>query len=97
MTPDLFTFSLMLGIGCCAAIGQWLLYESVRHAPASAVAPCSYTSLGWAFLWGWVIWRDLPEATVFAGAGLILLGSVIIVGSEWRDARRRRSGRDALS
>ena len=87
VTPDPFTLSVMLGIGGCAALGQYLMYESVRHAPASAVAPCSYTSLGWAFLWGWVIWRDIPHVTVFAGAALILLGSLIIVGSEWWKAR----------
>jgi len=98
VTPDPLTLALMTGIGCFAALGQYLMYESVRHAPASAVAPCSYTSLGWAFLWGWVIWRDIPELTVFAGAGLILLGSLIVVGSEWREVRRRRrAGRDALS
>ncbi|MSP50428.1 MAG: DMT family transporter [Alphaproteobacteria bacterium] len=96
VTPDLFTFGLMMGIGCAATLGQYLMYESVRHAPASAVAPCSYTSLGWAFLWGWVIWSDIPEKAVFAGAGLILLGSIIIVGSEWDNARRRRFGLDAL-
>jgi drug/metabolite transporter (DMT)-like permease len=92
VTPDLFTLGLMGGIGVAAALGQYLMYESVRHAPASAVAPCSYTSLGWAFLWGWVIWRDIPAPTVITGAALILLGSVIVVVSEWRNMRRRRSG-----
>lgn len=93
VTPDLFTLGLMFGIGCAAALGQYLMYESVRHAPASAVAPSSYTSLGWAFLWGWVIWHDVPDPTVVAGASLILLGSLIIVVSEWLNARaRRRSG-----
>ncbi len=92
VTPPPLTFAMMAGIGAFAAVGQYLMYESVRHAPASAVAPTSYTSLGWAFLWGWVIWRDIPESTVFAGAGLILLGSVIIVGSEWWRARQRRRG-----
>ncbi|MBM3547968.1 MAG: DMT family transporter [Alphaproteobacteria bacterium] len=91
VTPDPFTFATMAGIGAFAALGQYLMYESVRHAPASAVAPTSYTSLGWAFLWGWVIWRDLPAPTVFAGAGLILLGAVIVVGSEWLNLRRRRA------
>lgn len=94
VTPDPFTLGLMVGIGALAAIGQYLMYESVRHAPASAVAPTSYTSLGWAFLWGWVIWGDVPANTVIAGAALILLGSLIIVVSEWLNARtRRRAGR----
>jgi S-adenosylmethionine uptake transporter len=91
VTPPPLTFAMMAGIGAFAAIGQYLMYESVRHAPASAVAPTSYTSLGWAFLWGWVIWRDIPEPTVFAGAGLILIGSLIIVVSEWHRARKRRA------
>jgi S-adenosylmethionine uptake transporter len=92
VTPDPFTSFLMVAIGLGAGLGQYLMYESVRHAPASAVAPTSYTSLGWAFLWGWVIWRDIPEKTVIAGAALILLGAAIVVGSEWWNMRRRRSG-----
>jgi S-adenosylmethionine uptake transporter len=90
VTPDPFTLALMCGIGAAAALGQYLMYESVRHAPASAVAPTSYTSLGWAFLWGWVIWHDIPAPTVVAGAALILCGSLIIIVSEWRNARARR-------
>lgn len=88
--PDGFELLLMLGIGITSGIGQYCVYESVRHAPASLVAPCSYTALVWSFLWGFLIWGDLPEQTVLAGASLILSGSVIVVVSEWR--RRRKPG-----
>lgn len=95
--PSLFDAGLMLGIGCVAGLGQYLLFESIRHAPASVVAPVSYTSLAWAFLWGLVIWGDFPDRAVFTGAGLILCGSLIVVVSEWRNARaRRRAAADAL-
>jgi S-adenosylmethionine uptake transporter len=82
--PDLFELFLMVGIGCISGLGQYLVYESMRHAPASVVAPSSYTSLAWAFLWGLVIWGDVPENTVFAGAGIIVLGSLIMLWAEWR-------------
>jgi S-adenosylmethionine uptake transporter len=87
--PSLLEFVLMAGIGISSGVGQYCVYESVRHAPASLVAPCTYTALLWSFLWGYVIWGDLPTGAVLVGAGLILSGSAIVVVAEWR---RRRLG-----
>lgn len=90
ITPSPTDLALMLGIGCVAGLGQYLLFEAVRHAPASVVAPCAYLSLAWAFLWGFVIWGDLPDRTVVSGAGLIVLGSAVLLIAEWRRMRARR-------
>ena len=40
--------------------GQFLLFESFRYAPASAIAPIEYTALVWAFLLGFLVWSEVP-------------------------------------
>lgn len=87
-TPDAFSLALMLGVGGVGSLGQFLLFESYRFAPASAVAPVEYTGLVWAFLYGYVVWSDVPASRVFLGAGLIAASSLLLVVFERRRARR---------
>ncbi len=90
--PDAFGWSLMLGLGCVSAIGQYLLYEGFRYAPASTLAPIEYSGLVWAFLYGYVIWAEVPTMNVVAGAVLIVASSLALVWWERRAvlAARRR-------
>jgi S-adenosylmethionine uptake transporter len=86
-TPDAFAWMLMIGLGLVAALGQYLLYEGFRHAPASALAPTEYTGLLWAFVYGYAIWAEVPAANVLAGALLIVLSSLALVFWEGRGER----------
>ncbi len=83
-------FALMLLVGCFGMGGQFMSTEAIRLAPASVVAPISFSSLVWAFLLGFAIWGDVPDVAVFVGAGLILLSGLVVTGSEFRALRRRR-------
>lgn len=86
-TPDMEGWLLMIGLGLVATLGQYLLYEGFRHAPASALAPVEYTGLIWAFIYGYVIWAEIPAANVFVGAILIVSASLVLVGWEQRNMR----------
>jgi S-adenosylmethionine uptake transporter len=91
-TPDLEGWMLMVGLGLVATLGQFLLYEGFRYAPASALAPVEYTGLIWAFLYGYAIWAEIPPANVFVGAFLIVAFSMLLVAWERREevlAQRR--------
>jgi S-adenosylmethionine uptake transporter len=81
-TPDATGWSLMIGLGVIATIGQYLLYEGFRYAPASALAPVEYTGLIWAFVYGYAIWAEVPAVYVFIGAALIVGSSVVLMVSE---------------
>ena len=70
--------------------GQFMSTEAIRLAPASVVAPISFSSLVWAFLLGLAIWGDVPDAAVFAGAALILLSGLMVTGTEFWTLRRHR-------
>lgn len=86
-TPDLMGWSLMILLGLVATIGQYLLYEGFRHAPASALAPVEYTGLIWAFIYGYAIWMEIPTMNVFVGAASIVASSCVLVAWERRAER----------
>ena len=83
-TPDMEGWMLMIGLGLVATLGQFLLYEGFRYAPASALAPVVYTGLIWAFVYGYTIWAEIPALNVFIGAILIVASSLVLVFWERR-------------
>ncbi len=89
-TPDLFGWILMISLGLIAAAGQYLLYEGFRYAPASTLAPMEYSGLVWAFLYGFMIWNEIPTMNVIVGAVLIVTSSLALVWWERRQALAAR-------
>jgi drug/metabolite transporter (DMT)-like permease len=85
-TPDARELLLLCATGIVAGVAQFALFEGMRQAPVSVLAPFEYTSLVWAFVLGYLIWSDIPKQNVFIGAILILSAGGIIIISE----RRRR-------
>ncbi len=86
-TPNSYEFFLLCSTGVIAGFAQFALFEGMRKAPVSVLAPFEYTSLVWAFLLGYLVWGDIPRQNVFLGAILILgAGCIIIVGERLRRA-----------
>jgi drug/metabolite transporter (DMT)-like permease len=86
--PTPIDAAMLFGSGFANAIGQYFWTQSLRLAPATAVAPFYYLMLVWAICLGYLVWGDVPTAG-------LLLGSAIVVGSGfflfWREARLQRS------
>jgi drug/metabolite transporter (DMT)-like permease len=55
-----------------SSAGQWLTVLSIRLAPASLLAPFSYSQLIWATLAGWLVFHTLPDAWTLVGAAIII-------------------------
>ncbi|MBM3573066.1 MAG: DMT family transporter, partial [Alphaproteobacteria bacterium] len=83
-TPSPAELLLLLGCGVIGAFGQLAIYDAMRRAPASLLAPFEYTALVWAFILGFVIWGDTPRTEVYVGAGLIVAAGLIVLWSERR-------------
>lgn len=77
--PDL---ALMAVTGIIAGAAQFALFEGMRRAPISMLAPFEYTSLIWAFILGFLIWGEVPAAHVILGAVLIFSAGLVIIASE---------------
>lgn len=85
-TPTMLELGLMLVVGLLGGVAQFLLFEGMKRAPISVIAPFEYSSLIWAFALGFAIWGDVPRSEVFTGAAIILAAGLLIVAGE----RRRR-------
>jgi drug/metabolite transporter (DMT)-like permease len=87
--PSAGDAALLLTIGILGGIGQILLTESYRYAPASLVAPFTYSAMLWAVLLGFILFAEIPPMLVLVGAGIVITAGLSVI---WRE---RRSARDA--
>ena len=80
--PTAFDWLLLLASGLAGGLGHMFLIRSFRVAPASVVAPFSYSSLLWAVFFGLVIWGDWPDLWTWAGAAIIIGSGLYIFHRE---------------
>lgn len=83
---DVWLFVL---VGLVGSLAAYFVISAYRHAPAAVVAPFEYTALIWGAIFGWLIWREQPEAVVWIGAAVVV-GASLYVGH-----REARIGRPA--
>lgn len=80
--PTAVDWLLLVGTGVAGGFGHLFLIRAFRSAPASAIAPFSYSSLIWAAVFGFVIWGDWPDLWTWAGAALIIGSGLYIFQRE---------------
>jgi drug/metabolite transporter (DMT)-like permease len=73
--------------GVFNASAHFLLILALRRGEAAVVTPVRYTSLLWATLIGYFVWRELPDAWVIAGSAVIIASGVFMIRSEARKSR----------
>ena len=72
---DIYLFA---GCGLASAVIGYSLSQAYRSANVAVVAPFEYIALPLAVFWGWVIWKDLPDAWTSGGI-LLIVGSGLFV------------------
>jgi S-adenosylmethionine uptake transporter len=45
---------------------------------AAVLAPLQYSSILWAALLGWIVWRDAPTLPILVGNAIIILSGLFI-------------------
>ena len=80
--PTAFDTLLMVSCGVIAAAGLTLLTQAYRIAEASVVTPFEYTGLLWSVIYGWVFWKQWPDATAWAGIAVIIGAGLYVL---WRE------------
>jgi drug/metabolite transporter (DMT)-like permease len=86
--PD---FALLALLGVVAMLAHLCIARSLKLADAATVAPLQYTLLLWAIVFGWLIFDDLPEVAIIAGAALITVSGLVIWLRETRAGRLART------
>jgi drug/metabolite transporter (DMT)-like permease len=94
VVPSPGDFLALIGIGVFGGMGQTLITESLRYAPASVVAPFGYASMLWSVLIGYFWLGELPAAIVFVGAAIVIASGLFVIWREHRlglDRKRQES------
>ncbi len=76
--PSLADWFMFAVAGMLAVGGHLLLTYAFSKANASKIAPTEYTSLVWAALIGFFVFAEVPTFYTFAGAALIIVGSLAL-------------------
>lgn len=82
----------MMLCGFIAAVGIYCLTQAYRVAPASTVAPFEYIMIGWAVLWGYVFWGDVPGPSTVVGVATTVGAGVYVLHHQARVQRERHRG-----
>ena len=67
---------------------HFLMVEAFRLCEAALVAPFKYTSVLWAILFGYFIFREVPELNTLVGASVVISSGIYILHRE-RKLRRQ--------
>jgi drug/metabolite transporter (DMT)-like permease len=73
---------LLLTIGFIGGVGQILLTESYRYAPASVVAPFAYSAMLWSLLLGFILFAEVPPLLVLLGGAIVIGAGLFVI---WRE------------
>ena len=71
-------------MGVLATLGHYLLIEANERAPASVLAPFSYTQIVAAVALGWLVFGDVPDGWTFAGGAIVVGSGLYLLVSERR-------------
>lgn len=75
--PGGLEWGILIAIGVLGAVSHGLLVLAYARAPASLLAPLSYSQLIWASLAGILVFGDWPDAVTLVGAVIIAAGGVL--------------------
>ena len=80
-TQDAFWF---VAAGIFNGTAHFCIIDALRTGEASALAPIRYTALLWAALLGFLVWGEVPELWLLAGAAVIVGSSLYMIRAERR-------------
>ncbi len=95
--PGTLGVLLLIASGLLGGIAQIVLTNSYRYAPTSVIAPFEYSSMIMALAIGYVVFDEVPTATMIAGAGLIVTAGLFIIWRENRLGLERGKARRAVT
>jgi len=93
--PTLSELGILVVVGIVSWAGQMCNIRAFRAGEASAIAALDYVRLLYATLIGFLVFGDLPELATYAGAALIIAGSLYTM---WRETvlGREVASRDGI-
>jgi S-adenosylmethionine uptake transporter len=87
--PPAGALARMALCGLISGVGIYCLTQAYRVASPSTVAPFEYIMIGWAVLWGYVFWGDVPGPWTLLGVATTVAGGVYVLHDQARSRRDR--------
>jgi drug/metabolite transporter (DMT)-like permease len=69
-------------LGVTGALGQLLIVDAFRRAPASVIAPFEYTALLWGILIDITLWNTPPSTRMLAGGSIVIASGLYLLDRE---------------
>ncbi len=88
VVPNQQEWGLLLAIGVLGTLAHLLMTWSLRYAPSATLAPMQYLEIPVATLFGWLIFRDLPNTLASVGICITISAGLYIVIREQTVARQ---------
>ena len=82
VTPTVKQWFILAWLGLLGSMGHYLLIKAFELAPASMLAPFSYTSILWSILLGYVLFGNFPDEWTIAGVVIIISSGLYIIQRE---------------
>jgi drug/metabolite transporter (DMT)-like permease len=68
----------MVAMGAIGAVGHLILIRALVAAPASLIAPFTYSQIIWALLAGYFVFGDLPDRWMLLGCTVIVASGLFV-------------------
>lgn len=79
VVPPAETLPVIALVGFLGAFGFLLFVFALRQIPASVFSLVDYTSLLWAALLGFLLFDEVPHASLWLGGALIILACILVM------------------
>jgi drug/metabolite transporter (DMT)-like permease len=80
--PSGMQLTVLIAAGLIGGLAHIVLTSSYRYAPASLVAPLDYTTMIWAFVFGYALFGEVPTIYVFVGGAIVAASGIFVI---WRE------------
>lgn len=87
-TPAQLGLALVQGV--LSSVGQWMVIQAHRTAPASTLAPIIYVQLIWSTIAGYLVFAAFPDGWTVLGATIIIASGLYTAHRERVRAREKR-------
>ena len=84
VTPPLWLWPVLIGLGLVSGIAQLLMTEGYRSGEASMLAPFEYSAILYTVVLGWAVWGEVPGAWEVGGMAILVASGLF---TWWRETR----------
>lgn len=83
-SPSLNEWALFMALGIAGGLAVMAITQAFRLAPAFIVGPFEYLSFAFGIFFGYILWGDMPNASVITGVFLLIFGGLYLLYQESR-------------